>query len=89
MNIGEPKRTIEIEPATLPLPEELPIAEPALVPAGVPTTRPEGRLRWIAPSAWDDARRSSMRSSGGGSGVYAGVRRGRHWRSMIISVETP
>lgn len=45
MNIGEPKRTIEIEPATLPLPEELPIAEPALVPAGVPTTRPEGRLR--------------------------------------------
>jgi len=52
VNIGEPKRTIEIEPATLPLPEELPIPEPAtgepepvLVPAGVPTTHPAGRLR--------------------------------------------
>lgn len=51
MNIGEPKRTIEVQPTTLPLPEELPIPEPAtgepepaLVPAGVPATRPEGRL---------------------------------------------
>lgn len=48
MNIGEPKRTIEVEPATLPVPEELPIPEPArgepepeLVPVGVPPHRTE------------------------------------------------
>lgn len=42
MNIGEPKRTIEVEPATIPVPEELPVPdpahgepEPALVPVGV------------------------------------------------------
>ena len=31
MNIGEPKRTIEIEPVTVPVPEEVPLQEP--VPA--------------------------------------------------------
>jgi len=29
MNIGEPKRTIEIEPVVEPLPESVPVAEPA------------------------------------------------------------
>jgi hypothetical protein len=50
MNIGEPKRTIEVEPTTIPVPEELPIPEPAhgepepepeLVPVGVPARRSE------------------------------------------------
>jgi hypothetical protein len=52
MNIGEPKRTIEVEPATLPVPEELPVPEPArgepepeLVPAGVAARRPEEQRR--------------------------------------------
>ena len=31
MNIGQPKRTIEIEPVTVPVPEEVPVEEP--VPA--------------------------------------------------------
>ena len=35
MNIGQPKRTIEIEPVTVPVPEEVPVEEP--VPA-----EPEG-----------------------------------------------
>ena len=50
MNIGEPKRTIEVEPATLPVPEELPIPEPArgepepeLVPVGIPLRRAKDR----------------------------------------------
>ena len=41
MNIGEPRRTIEVEPTTLPVPEELPLPDPAtgdpepvLVPVG-------------------------------------------------------
>jgi hypothetical protein len=29
MNIGEPKRTIEIEPVVVPVPEHLPVEEPA------------------------------------------------------------
>lgn len=44
MNIGEPKRTIEVVPTTIPVPEVLPIPEPAqgepepaLVPAVIPT----------------------------------------------------
>jgi hypothetical protein len=39
MNIGEPKRTIEVEPVTLPVPEPLPIEEPA--PADVPAPVPD------------------------------------------------
>lgn len=50
MNIGEPKRTIEVVPTTVPVPEELPLPEPAHgepervpvpvgVPAGVPLER--------------------------------------------------
>jgi hypothetical protein len=31
VNIGQPKRTIEIEPVTVPIPEEVPVEEP--VPA--------------------------------------------------------
>lgn len=42
MNIGEPERTIEVEPTTLPLPEELPIPQPipqeVPIPEPVPTT---------------------------------------------------
>jgi len=40
MNIGEPKRTIEIEPVTVPVPEPLPIEEPAPVPEREPVTVP-------------------------------------------------
>lgn len=29
MNIGEPKRTIEIEPVVVPVPEPVPVSEPA------------------------------------------------------------
>ena len=32
MNIGEPKRTIEIEPVVVPVPESLPVEEPAREP---------------------------------------------------------
>lgn len=38
MDIGEPKRTIEVEPVTLPVPEPLPIEEPA--PADAPAAAP-------------------------------------------------
>lgn len=31
MNIGEPKRTIEVEPVGMPVPETLPVPEPAPV----------------------------------------------------------
>jgi hypothetical protein len=33
VNIGERKRTIEVEPVTLPVPEALPVDEPAEEPA--------------------------------------------------------
>jgi hypothetical protein len=37
MNIGQPKRIIEIEPASIPLPDTgPPLAEPAPVPEPVP-----------------------------------------------------
>ena len=36
MNIGERKRTIEVEPITLPLPEALPVDEPAVEPTVEP-----------------------------------------------------
>lgn len=32
MNIGRPKRVIEVEPASLPLPEVVPAPEPAPAP---------------------------------------------------------
>lgn len=38
MNIGEPRRTIEIEPVVTPVPESLPLEEPA--PAAEPRTVP-------------------------------------------------
>lgn len=38
MNIGEPEGTIEIAPATLPLPEELPIPEPFPIPEPMTAT---------------------------------------------------
>jgi hypothetical protein len=38
MDIGERKRTIEVEPITLPVPEPLPIEQPA--PADVPALAP-------------------------------------------------
>jgi hypothetical protein len=45
MNIGEPKRTIEVVPTTIPVPEQLPMpepshAEPEPVPVGAPSTTP-------------------------------------------------
>lgn len=46
MNIGQPKRIIEIEPATLPLPGEL---EPAAAPAPLPE-EPAVEPEPVAPS---------------------------------------
>ena len=43
MNIGEPKRTIEIEPVVVPVPEPLPADEP--VPEREPTVVPVGPAR--------------------------------------------
>jgi len=40
VNIGEPKRTIEIEPVTVPVPETLPLEEPAPAPAEEPASVP-------------------------------------------------
>lgn len=40
MNIGQPKRVIEIEPASLPLPDTVP-AQPEPMPAGEPAHSPE------------------------------------------------
>lgn len=40
MNIGEPKRTIEIEPVTVPVPEEIPIEEPEPTEEPVPVEEP-------------------------------------------------
>ena len=37
VNIGEPKRTIDVEPVTVPVPEELPVDEPAVEPELVPS----------------------------------------------------
>jgi hypothetical protein len=37
VNIGEPKRTINVEPVTVPVPEELPVDEPAVEPEPVPS----------------------------------------------------
>lgn len=33
MDIGKPKRIIEIEPASVPLPETIPVPEPSPAPA--------------------------------------------------------
>ena len=41
MDIGEPKRTIEVEPVTLPVPEPLPIEEPAPAEEPVPAPVPD------------------------------------------------
>lgn len=50
MNIGEPKRTIEVIPTTVPVPEELPMPEPAKgepepelvpIPVGAPARTPQ------------------------------------------------
>ena len=40
MDIGERKRTIEVEPVTLPVPSTLPIDEPAEAPASAPEPVP-------------------------------------------------
>ena len=40
MNIGEPKRTIEIEPVTVPVPEPLPVEEPAPFEEPAPVEEP-------------------------------------------------
>lgn len=40
MNIGEPKRTIEIEPVTVPVPQEIPIEEPEPTEEPVPVEEP-------------------------------------------------
>jgi hypothetical protein len=40
VNIGEPRRTIEVVPVTLPVPEDLPVEEPAAVPSEEPVRTP-------------------------------------------------
>ena len=40
MNIGRPKRTFEVEPVTLPVPEDVPRPEPT-EPARAPETEPD------------------------------------------------
>jgi hypothetical protein len=40
VNIGEPKRTIEIEPVTVPVPQEVPIEEPEPTEEPVPVEEP-------------------------------------------------
>ena len=40
MNIGEPKRTIEIEPVTVPVPEEIPTEKPEPSEEPVPVEEP-------------------------------------------------
>ena len=40
MNIGEPKRTIEIEPVTVPVPEEVPTEVPEPTEEPVPVEEP-------------------------------------------------
>ena len=40
MNIGKPKRTFEIVPVTIPVPENIPMPEPERAPA-VPDPAPE------------------------------------------------
>ena len=40
MNIGEPKRTIEIEPVTVPVPQEVPTEEPEPTEEPVPVEEP-------------------------------------------------
>ena len=40
MNIGEPKRTIEIEPVTVPVPQEVPTEEPEPSEEPVPVEEP-------------------------------------------------
>lgn len=40
MDIGLPKRVIEIEPASLPVPEPAPILEPSVDPTPVPEHEP-------------------------------------------------
>ena len=40
MNIGEPKRTIEIEPVTVPVPEEVPVEVPEPTEEPVPVEEP-------------------------------------------------
>lgn len=40
MNIGRPKRVIEVEPVTLPVPEMLPVTEPESEPVSEPVREP-------------------------------------------------
>jgi len=40
VNIGEPKRTIEIEPVTVPVPQEVPTEEPEPTEEPVPVEEP-------------------------------------------------
>jgi hypothetical protein len=42
MNIGAPRRVIEVEPVTLPVPEQIPVPEPEADPTREPApTEPE------------------------------------------------
>ena len=38
MDIGKPKRIIEVEPVSIPIPETIPAPEPAPTPAPEPAT---------------------------------------------------
>jgi hypothetical protein len=43
MNIGEPKHVREIEPVSLPVPEEVPVEEPVAIPEEAPVEEPAKR----------------------------------------------
>jgi hypothetical protein len=49
MNIGEPKRTFEVEPVTIPVPERVPMPDPERVPAP-PDLEPAPRREPAVPS---------------------------------------
>jgi hypothetical protein len=55
MNIGEPKREIEIVPTTEPVPEVLPVAAPS--PEGEPAHQPEPPQPESVPAVPGEGRR--------------------------------
>jgi hypothetical protein len=55
MNIGEPRREIEIVPTTAPVPEVLPVTEPS--PEAEPARRPEPQVPEPVPAGPPASRR--------------------------------
>ena len=52
MEIGEPKKRIEIVPVEEPVPTTIPIEEPAQAPVEEPIVDPRGRSRGCEASRW-------------------------------------